>query len=168
MISFRFGECISDWGILFPNDFGMMKPQPSGPENLPLYPDDDGFYSVNGPAFHASHSKHPTTHPPGNQVSNSADQTPHISSNLRQNSFHSANAVGELVSPPDIPLPPSSLPTRFFRSNDNPQRFLQKKIYFCNEPGCTWPSPFPTKQGLTRHHQTKHLQKRQDCPIRGC
>jgi len=38
----------------------------------------------------------------------------------------------------------------------------------CLAPGCSSPGTFKTKQALTRHYQSKHLNDRHDCPVAGC
>ncbi|PWW77938.1 hypothetical protein C7212DRAFT_362378 [Tuber magnatum] len=48
------------------------------------------------------------------------------------------------------------------------QTWSKKRSYICSEPGCTWRSSLPTKQGLERHYDGKHLNIRVDCPILGC
>ncbi|RPB00410.1 hypothetical protein L873DRAFT_1843025 [Choiromyces venosus 120613-1] len=43
-----------------------------------------------------------------------------------------------------------------------------RRSFTCNEPDCTWQTPFKTKQALNRHCETKHLVERHDCPVPGC
>ncbi|PUU74679.1 hypothetical protein B9Z19DRAFT_419184 [Tuber borchii] len=142
----------------------MLHPLPPQLENLPLYLDDDGFYSVNGPRFHANHSQHPTAHLLDNQIFKPVSQSPNTSSNPHQPPINGLNKL-------EIPLCTSAPCIRILapppQSQPNPRKFAQGE-YICNEPDCAWKYPFPTKQGLTRHHEVKHLQKRFDCPIPGC
>ncbi|PUU74681.1 hypothetical protein B9Z19DRAFT_1132804 [Tuber borchii] len=141
-------------------------PTPSQPEGLPLFPDDDGFYSVNGPAFHMNLSEPPTTHPLDNQVSNPSSQSSNISSHFSQHPTATTDKLAIYFwaseSLPLIPTPALSSQSQH-RFQGPPQR-----KHVCNEPGCTPPSRFETKQGLDRHHETTHLQKRWDCPVPGC
>ena len=64
-------------------------------------------------------------------------------------------------------LPHTPIPAPPLQFRPGPRKFAQGG-YVCNEPGCPWPSPFPTKQGLNRHHEVKHLEQRLNCPIPGC
>ncbi|RPA96749.1 hypothetical protein L873DRAFT_1193266 [Choiromyces venosus 120613-1] len=77
-----------------------------------------------------------------NQTHNSADQHPHISHHGRQNS--------------DSPI------------DGSPRTRPERRSYPCNSPGCAWPSPFPTRQALTRHREAVHLDIRVNCPVPGC
>jgi len=125
----------------------MQHPFPSGPECLPLYPDADGCYSVNGPALRVNHSEHPTSHLLDSQISNPACQSPYVPPHLHQ---HCIVTTDELVIPSWTSefSPPTPVLASSFYSQQSPQTFLQRK-YVCNEQGCTWRSPFKTKQGLT-------------------
>ena len=141
-------------------------PAPSKPEGLPLFLEDDGSYSVNGPALHVNYSESPTTHLLYIQVSNPASQSSNISFDFHQ---HPIVTTDELAIPFWVPesLPPIPIPALSSQSQHGVQEFPQGR-YFCFEPGCTRLSPFQTKQGLTRHQEGTHLQKRRDCPVPGC
>ncbi|KAG0637871.1 hypothetical protein HOY80DRAFT_222924 [Tuber brumale] len=158
------GNTICDRGAAFANYFETLCPLPSELEDLPLYPDGDGFYSVNGPAFYVNHRKLPTSHTLDSPCFNPAGQIPSISSHLRQ---HPTNTTSESAIPPSRPPLPTPPPTTSSQSRSGPQT-LPQGGYACNEPGCTWPSAFSKRQGLTRHYQAIHLQKRIDCPIPEC
>ena len=144
-------------------NFEILHHLPPELQNLPLYPDDDGFYSVNGPEFRANHSKHPTLHLLDNQTSNPTSKSPHISSYLQT----LTNTINKFSIPLSTSLPHSTILT--LSPQPRPSlRKLPRREYVCDQPGCTWQSPFKTKQGLARHYEVKHLQKRHDCPIPGC
>lgn len=160
-------EVLDCSGVSINSYFEMPHPPaPAKPEGLPLFLDDDGFYSVNGPAFHVNHSEPPTTLLLDNQVSNPTSQSFNIFFHLYE---HPIVTTDELAIPFRVPesLPSIPIPALSSQSQYGVQEFPQGR-YFCVEPGCTWLSPFETKQGLTRHQETTHLQKRRDCPIPGC
>ena len=166
----EFSDCseVSDCSGVSINSYFEMPhpPAPSKPEGLPLFLEDDGSYSVNGPALHVNRSEPPTTHHLDSQVSNPTIQSSNISFDLHQ---HPIVTTDELAIPLWVPEshPPILIPALSPQSQHGVQEFPQGR-YFCIEPGCTWLSPFETKQGLTRHRETKHFQKRRDCPIPGC
>jgi len=141
--------------------FQTLDLPPPGLGNLPLYKEDDGFYSVTGPRLDADGSEGLVTHPSNNQISNPANRAPNVSFNLQAQ----ANTITKLDTPLGSSLPhtPNHMPpTQSLLSPGKPPR----NEYVCNELGCTW--KFPTKQGLDRHHESKHLKQRYDCPVPGC
>ncbi|CUS14002.1 unnamed protein product [Tuber aestivum] len=164
MVSFHYGNSIRDSGAAFGNGAVTLHRLHSGHENLPLYLDSDGFYSVKGPALHMRHNGYHTAHLWDNQILTPGGQSPCIPSQLCQLPIDTPN---ELPPPPSSSSATISLPAPSPRSPNSIRAFSQRS-YTCNEPGCTWKSPFRTKQGLSRHHQSKHIQKRLGCPIRGC
>ena len=162
-----FSEALDCSGVSINSYFEMPHPPaPAKPAGLPLFLDEDGFYSVNGPAFHVNYSEPPTTHLLDNQVSNPTSQSSNISFDLHQ---HPIVTTDELAIPFWVPesLPLIPIPAPPSQSQHSFQESPPKR-YYCSEPDCTWPSPFETKQGLTRHCETTHLQKRWDCPFSGC
>ncbi|RPB01319.1 hypothetical protein L873DRAFT_1803837 [Choiromyces venosus 120613-1] len=40
--------------------------------------------------------------------------------------------------------------------------------YTCEALGCTWPTPFKTRQALNRHIEMVHVVSCVDCPVLGC
>ncbi|CUS14000.1 unnamed protein product, partial [Tuber aestivum] len=136
------------------DEFGAPHPLPRELGDLPLYPDEDGFYSVNGPLDltilpsnvavpPVDRGNHVTFHPLTNQTQHLADQQhPHISPHHRQRS--SSHLSGE------------------------PHTRPERRNHSCDQPGCAWPSSFSTRQALTRHREAVHLNLRVDCPIPGC
>ncbi|KAG0637826.1 hypothetical protein HOY80DRAFT_970795, partial [Tuber brumale] len=114
------------------DESGKPRPLPPGLGNLPLFLDDDGFHSVNGP-LNLTVLFPSVAIAPVNRGNSTAIHHP----------ITSAISSGQ--------------PTH-----------TEKGGHFCNETGCAWKSPFPTKQGLHRHREVKHLNKRVDCPIPGC
>ncbi|KAG0640957.1 hypothetical protein HOY80DRAFT_1115399 [Tuber brumale] len=118
---------------------------------LPLYQDDDGFYSVLGPPL--SHTT------PGEDQANEP-----------------ANAnVGNTLAYDRINISATLAPHRgrvFCGSsrcsgNSGPHT-CSRRSFTCNAPGCPRPDPFNTKQALNRHYEVIHLGERLDCPVPGC
>ncbi|KAG0637872.1 hypothetical protein HOY80DRAFT_970526 [Tuber brumale] len=155
---------LSDCAVVFTSDFGTLHLLLSEPESLPLYPDDDGFYSVNGPALHSNYSKYPTAHPLGSKTWGTGGQRLHTPSHPLQ---RPVDFVNESAILPRSSVPPSPPPSPSSPSPSSPET-SPRRIYACQEPGCAWPSSFQTRQGLIRHHEARHLQKRLDCPFPGC
>lgn len=155
---------INDQEAVLANNFETLHPLPPELEDLPLYLDHDGFYSVNDPEFHTNYNEHPTTYLLDNQTSNPASKNPNTSSNLHQ---LPVNAINKLDTRLCAPFSQISLPASSPQPQPSPQASHRGK-YICNEPGCIWQFPFQTKQALARHHEAKHLQKRLDCPFPGC
>ena len=146
--------------------FTMTHPFPPEADSLPLYAEDDGFYSVNGPAFYGNPSGHPTSNLLDNQISDPTSQSPFISPHLHQHPIMTMDELVILLYASESPLP-TPIPPPSFYSQQSPQTSSQKN-YVCNESGCTWRPPFKTKQGLRRHREAVHLQKRYDCWFPGC
>ncbi|CUS14003.1 unnamed protein product [Tuber aestivum] len=163
MTLFRFGTGIYDWGVAFADGAGTLYALPPRSETLPLYLDDDGFYSVTGPTSYMN----PTSHYLDNQPLNFFSSSSHLSCQPRQPFQLPIDNFGGLGIPLCSPLPPAPLSAPHSRTRNGPRRPSQRS-YACSEPGCPWPSPFKTKQSLARHHEVKHLQGRLDCPVPGC
>ncbi|CUS14001.1 unnamed protein product, partial [Tuber aestivum] len=135
------------------NLFGTPQSLPRKLGDLPLYPDDNGFHSVNGPLDLTIISPH-TTAPPvnnGNPVAlhSSTNETQHYAHQYPYISSHDRQPSNSLIASDPVIRP-------------------ERRSYFCSEPSCARPSPFPTRQSLTRHREAMHLNIRLDCPIPGC
>ena len=153
------------WKGVLTGNFNMQHPFPPDPEALPLCLDHDASFSFNDPAFYVSYSQHPSLLL-DNRISNLTYQSPYVPTHLFH---HPIVTADELV----VPLYNSGFPplTPILASSFYSQQSLQaspERNHVCNEPGCTWRSSFKTKNGLTRHREVMHLQKRNDCPIPGC
>ncbi|KAG0637821.1 hypothetical protein HOY80DRAFT_1081872 [Tuber brumale] len=134
---------------------GEPQPLPVGLGNLPLYYDGNGFYSVNGPLnlnaispriaiAPPNRDSPPTIRPLAADISGLPSQNPYVSPAHGQNGLNN-DAI-----------------------NNGPVTSSNRRNYHCDEPDCTWQSPFQTKQALNRHREVKHLNIRVDCPIPGC
>ncbi|RPB00412.1 hypothetical protein L873DRAFT_1843026, partial [Choiromyces venosus 120613-1] len=132
------------------NATGAAQPLPKELGPLPLYRQDDGFYSVLGPSL--SHAA------PGNgQANNSTD-----------NDF--ADESVNISATAHSPMGPR-IPCEFTRYSGNSVQYKRPlRIYSCEKPGCTSLTPFSTFGGLVRHSRAKHYGdgRRHDCPVSGC
>ncbi|KAG0637824.1 hypothetical protein HOY80DRAFT_1138016 [Tuber brumale] len=140
---------LSTFELVSFDKFRKPQPLPAGLGDQPLYRTDNGFYSVTGPldlpvlppcraVVCVNGDNHSTIHPSAADISGHSDQNP----SLQYLNDHVASR--------------------------GPQTHPERKSYLCGKPGCTWKSSFPTKQGLDRHREVKHLNIRVDCPIPGC
>ncbi|KAG0135507.1 hypothetical protein HOY82DRAFT_600339 [Tuber indicum] len=125
--------------------FVQRLPAELGP--LPLYRDDDGFYSVIGPSL--SH-----TTPGEDQTNESANSTL---------AYDRINISATLRPPREKVFCGSSRCS----GNSGPHT-CTRQSYTCNAPDCTPWDPFKTKQALNRHYEEIHLGERFDCPVSGC
>lgn len=157
------------------DNFGYRQPLPQGLGNLPLYPDQDGIFSVNGPLDLTVSSSHETRAPVNcdNQsticplstsIPGFSGQNLQVTPN--RHLHHLYDNISRLVPSTTSRASCYSFLSELFCSG--PQARSKKRSYLCREPGCTWRFSFPTKQGLDRHHEVRHLDKRVDCPIPGC
>ena len=134
---------------------------PIEPGPLPLYLDDDGFYSVLGPPL--SQTAHedqvdesindtltcnpidtsPTLTPPRGGV---FCESPKCSGNRSAPSLHYMHRLTQRSGP----------------------HTCSRGCYICKASCCTWPTPFRTKQALNRHYEVIHLATRFNCPVPRC
>ncbi|KAG0637819.1 hypothetical protein HOY80DRAFT_1023538 [Tuber brumale] len=123
--------------------FGKPQPTPAELGDLPLYLDEDGYYSVNAvaPADPGSNS---TIQPLINDISGFS------CGSLRISPSHPHHYLGNDT------------------TSGGSRASSGRRSYFCGEPDCAWKLPFLTKQALDRHREVKHLNIRVDCPIPGC
>ncbi|CUS13999.1 unnamed protein product, partial [Tuber aestivum] len=139
-------------------EFGTPRPLPTGLGSQPLFPDDNGFFSVNGPldlttltsgtaVAPPNRDGHSTIHPLITDLSSFSGQNPRATPSRRQSLNNDLN--DDVV--------PSGQRTR-----------SERRSYLCHERGCTWGSSFPTRQAFNRHREAKHLKMRVGCPIPGC
>ncbi|KAG0637825.1 hypothetical protein HOY80DRAFT_1138017 [Tuber brumale] len=146
---------LSTFELVSFDKFGKPQPLPAGLGDQPLYRADNGFYSVNGPldlpvlppcrtVVCVNYDDHSTIHPLTADISGHSDRNPLLPPSHRQQYLNDHVISSGLQTP------------------------IESRSYLCAEPGCAWRSPFPTKQGLDRHHEVKHLNIRVDCPIPGC
>ena len=83
---------VHDFSLVSFDTFGVPQPLPPGIGNLPLYSDNDGFHSVNGPLDLTAHPPcavvapvNPDTNPMIDAfISSPDDKNPSISPNLHQ------------------------------------------------------------------------------------
>lgn len=161
-------HCIGDLEEVLPDHLEIPDELPLYFESPSLHSADDGFHSdpINGLPFPMDHSEHPTTCLFDSQISNPASQGSDISFYVRQ---HPIISMDNLATPSSTLKPPTPIPIP--EPSSQSQHTLQifpRRGYICDEAGCTWRSPFRRKQDLTRHREVIHLQRRYDCPIRGC
>ncbi|KAG0640954.1 hypothetical protein HOY80DRAFT_1040473 [Tuber brumale] len=130
---------------------GFACPLPAELGPLPLHQDDDGFHSVLGPPL--SHAI------PGGDQANESTGT-----NAGDTLAYDRVNISTTLTPPrgvascgSSRCPGISGPHTCFR-----------RSYTCTAPGCTWPTPFKTKQALDRHYEVIHLAERLGCPVPGC
>ncbi|KAG0640958.1 hypothetical protein HOY80DRAFT_1135609, partial [Tuber brumale] len=126
---------------------GIAQRLPAGLGPLPLYREDDGFYSVLGPLL--SH-----TTPGEDQTNESAECTL---------AYDPVNTSATLRPPREKVFCGLSRCS----GNSGPHT-CSCRSYTCNAPGCTPRDPFKTKQALNRHYEEIHLGERLDCPVSGC
>ncbi|KAG0637829.1 hypothetical protein HOY80DRAFT_1081879 [Tuber brumale] len=120
--------------------------------DLPLYPEEDDWYSVLG------------------------------SWNGAAGGIGAAGGVGEINPENNIVIPVSALnPPRNARAglrlifcqyhkcsgNSGPHTCAPGR-FTCDAPGCSWPGTFSTKQAFNRHYLAKHHDDRVNCPVEGC
>ena len=93
---------IHDFQVVSFDTFGVPQPLLPGLGNLPLYFDDDGFYSVNGPLGLRAHPPCAVVTPVNHDANSTigafmiSDKKPSISPNLPQNHLND-NAVNRFV-----------------------------------------------------------------------
>ena len=132
---------------------------------LPLYQDDDGFYSILGLLLcHTNHEDHATRF---------------INHTL---AYSPINITGILTPPRDKVFCrssrcsgnrfASSTPLYVYPSHKLTQRSgphtCSHRSYTCTVPNCARPAPFKTRQALNRHYEMVHLAERFDCPVLEC
>ncbi|KAG0136235.1 hypothetical protein HOY82DRAFT_599482 [Tuber indicum] len=125
---------------------------PAGLGDLPLYQDQNGWYSVLG-------SWNGTT-----------------DSSAIVNQVEEVNPQNN-VAIPIAPVNPSgnarpgilNIFCQYHKCSGNsgphtcaPRRFT------CEAPNCSWTRTFKTKQAFNRHYRAMHLNDRVDCPVEGC
>ncbi|KAG0640953.1 hypothetical protein HOY80DRAFT_1135608 [Tuber brumale] len=130
---------------------GVACPLPAELGSLPLYQDDDGFFSVLGPPLShttpgGDEANEPASISAGNtlaydRINISATLAPHTGRVFCGSSRCSGNSGPHICS---------------------------RRSFTCNAAGCPWLDPFKTKQALNRHYEAIHLGERLDCPVLGC
>ncbi|PUU74668.1 hypothetical protein B9Z19DRAFT_1110520, partial [Tuber borchii] len=146
---------LQEFSLISFDNSGYRQPLPPGLGDLPLYPDDDGYFSINGSLDSTdfspqttlasiSHDNQSTFNPMITDILGFPAESPHVTPDP-----HSAHLNADTVC-------------------SGSRARSESRRYCCREPGCTWRSSFPTKQALDRHHEVKHLDKHVDCPIPGC
>ena len=145
--------------------------------NLPLHPDQDGWYSVLGSWNDAADNTNSTNWiGEGSLEQNDTIRPPAINPPRNGHSsppkiycqYHkcSGNRFAIPFIQPYIPTYCITLTcTNNPRSGPHtcaPGRFT------CEAPNCSWSEPFKTKQAFNRHYRAKHRNDRVDCPVAGC
>ncbi|CUS07917.1 unnamed protein product [Tuber aestivum] len=140
----------------------IAPPLPTELGPLPLYPLDDGFFSVLGPLpLSPSDGGFSVLGPSlnytaiGYQANEPADDTP---------------VPQWIAETSDTPRPTRD---KFFcgsprcSGNSGPHT-CSSPSYTCEASGCTRRTPFKTRRSLNRHYEAEHLVERVDCPFPGC
>ena len=145
----------------------MAHPLPAELGPLPLYRDDDGFYSVLGPPLDHAISVNQASGSTNNAlacspINISSTLTPHGDMVFCGSSRCSGN---RFASPSVVPV--SLYPLHELTRTRGPHT-CSPRSFACNAPDCVRPTPFRTKQALNRHYELVHLGQRIDCPVPGC
>ncbi|PUU74672.1 hypothetical protein B9Z19DRAFT_1110521, partial [Tuber borchii] len=141
-------RALQEFKLVSFDTFGAPQPLPPGLGDLPLYLDNDGFRSVNGPRDFAAlplcSAVAPLSHDCSAMIETSATVISGLTGkNLCISSSHTKSYLDDAIS-------------------SGQRAHSTRRGYLCREPGCTWRASFPTKQALDRHHEVKHLNKRVD------
>ncbi|RPA89423.1 hypothetical protein L873DRAFT_1849304 [Choiromyces venosus 120613-1] len=133
---------------LVPTD-ATGKALPLNPElgPLPLFPHDDGWYTILGPPI--SHTTAGV-----NYENRSTNNIP---------AFNKVNIPGHIITARGKVYCGSSRCS----GNSGPHT-CSRGSFTCDAPDCTRATPFRTKQALNRHYEMIHLDERFDCPVSGC
>jgi len=122
---------------------------------LPLYRDDDGFYSVLGPPL----SETADEDQPNGSTNGVFGYNPPMDKR-----FYGASECPGIRS---APLPLFVYLSPRLTQSSGPHTCTLRS-YTCSAPNCTFKTPFRTKKALNRHYEAKHLARRFGCPAPGC
>ena len=137
---------------------GIAHPLPPHLGPLPLYPLDDGYYSVLGPPLgRANESTNDSLDYNRTGIGITVTLTPPKDKVFCRSSKCSGNTF---ASPSTVRLS--------FTSTNHKKRSTHLFLSLLQTPGCTRPTSFKTKQALNRHFEVIHLAERIDCPFPGC
>ena len=142
----------------------IAHPVPAELGPLPLYRDNDGFYSVLGPPLshrtYEDQAKKSTNYALAyNPINISTTLAPPREKFFCASSKCSGN---RFASPPQCFYPSHQLTRR------RGPHTCSHRSYTCNAPQCNRQAPFSTKQALNRHYEVIHLAVRFNCPVPGC
>ena len=158
----RHEESSPDFSLVGTDAAGIAQPLPRELGPLPLFLDNDGFYSVLGPLAHHTQASSLWTHQWCSRLQ--PDQyLSHRNTSQRQDLLWIIQMFWKQVRP----LPFYYRPWHRLTHRRGPHT-CSRRFYTCNEPGCIRTTPFGTKQALNRHYEVVHLAERFDCPAPGC
>ena len=147
------------------NASGIALPLPVELGPLPLYLDDDGFYSVLGAPLSHVISEDQASGSPNVTLAYNPAKMPATPAPRRDKVFcQSSKCAGNRFAPP---LPQYLYSSHRLTWRSGPHT-CSRRSYTCNAPACARSTPFKTKHALNRHYMAIHLATRFDCPVPGC
>ena len=147
------------------NAAGIAHPLPAELGPLPLFQDEDGFYSVLGPSpCHTPREDH-VDRPTNHTLANNPINIPGTITPPKDKVFCGSSRCSGNRFAPSTPL--YAYPSHKLTLRSGPHT-CSRSSYTCNVPNCDQPRPFKTRQALNRHYEAVHLAERFDCPVPQC